>query len=87
MNLERMLARAIVCLAAIAFAFSAGAAETRINAIGEKSREEIVAFFTDNEFGRRPAEAEKPPLLTHNHQTPCHPSQGVFYSRNVLITR
>ena len=63
MNLERMFARGIVCLAAIAFAFSAGAAETRINAIGEKSREEIVVFFSDNEFGRRPAEAEKPPLL------------------------
>ncbi len=44
-------------------ALSLGAAETRINAIGEKSRGEIVAFFTDNEFGRRPAEANKPPLL------------------------
>ena len=44
-------------------AFAAGAAETRINAIGEKSRDEIVAFFADNEFGRRPAEAEKPLLL------------------------
>ena len=63
MNLERMFSRDVVCLVVFAFAFSAGAAETRINAIGEKSREEIVAFFTDNEFGRRPAEAEKPPLL------------------------
>ena len=44
-------------------AFAACAAETGINAIGEKSREEIVAFFTDNEFGRRPKEAEKLSLL------------------------
>ena len=44
-------------------AFAAFAAETGINAIGEKSREEIAAFFTDNEFGRRPKEAEKPSLL------------------------
>ena len=52
----------------IAFAaqlsFAACAAETGINAIGEKSREEIVAFFTDNEFGRRPKEAEKLSLLS-----------------------
>ena len=54
MNLERMFSRDVVCLVVFALAFSAGAAETRINAIGEKSREEIVAFFTDNEFGRRP---------------------------------
>jgi len=44
-------------------ALSLGAAETRIAAIGERSREEIVAFFADNEFGRRPPAAEKPPLL------------------------
>ncbi|MBO4708241.1 MAG: family 16 glycosylhydrolase [Kiritimatiellae bacterium] len=53
----------LVSIASLGFALAASAAETRINAIGEKSREEIVAFFTDNEFGRRPAEAEKPPLL------------------------
>ena len=44
-------------------ATAASAVETRISAIGEKSRDEIVAFFADNEFGRRPAEAERPPLL------------------------
>ena len=42
---------------------SLGAAETGVNPIGKNSREAIVAWFTDNEFGRRPAEAEKPPLL------------------------
>ncbi len=50
-------------IATIGLALAACAAETGINAIGEKSREEIVSFFTDNEFGRRPKEAEKPPLL------------------------
>ena len=50
-------------IATIGLALAACAAETGINAIGEKSREEIVTFFTDNEFGRRPKEAEKPPLL------------------------
>ena len=59
-----MVMKGMLSLAAGAVvAFAAGAAETRINAIGEKSREEIVAFFADNEFGRRPKEAEKPPLL------------------------
>ncbi|MBQ3807196.1 MAG: family 16 glycosylhydrolase [Kiritimatiellae bacterium] len=53
----------LMSIATVGLALAASAAETRINAIGEKSREEIVAFFTDNEFGRRPAEAEKPPLL------------------------
>jgi len=52
-----------LALAAVAAVLSAGAEETRINAIGEKSREEIVEFFTDNEFGRRPASVEKPQLL------------------------
>ena len=52
MNLERMLARGIVYFAAFAFAFSTGAAETRINAIGEKSREEIVAFFVEKHRNR-----------------------------------
>ena len=46
-----------------AVAISAVAGETEINPIGAKTREEIVAFFTDNEFGRRPPEAEKLPLL------------------------
>ncbi len=59
-----MVMKGMLSLAAGAVvAFAAGAAETRINAIGEKSRDEIVAFFADNEFGRRPAEAEKPLLL------------------------
>ena len=59
-----MVMKGMLSLAAGAVvAFAAGAAETRINAIGEKSRDEIVTFFTDNEFGRRPKEAEKPPLL------------------------
>lgn len=31
--------------------------------IGERSREEIVDFFTDNEFGRRPKEVDRPLLL------------------------
>ena len=53
----------IFVVVGFALTFSAVAAETRINAIGEKSREVLVEFFTDNEFGRRPAEAEKPPLL------------------------
>ena len=53
----------LVSIATFGLVLAASAAETRINAIGEKSREEIVAFFTDNEFGRRPPEAEKPPLL------------------------
>ena len=53
----------LMSIATLGLVLVASAAETRINAIGEKSREEIVAFFTDNEFGRRPAEAEKPPLL------------------------
>ena len=48
----------IVCVA-----LSLGAAETVVNPIGKKSRDEIVAFFTDNEFGRRPPVAEKPSLL------------------------
>ncbi len=59
MVMKGMLPFAVGAVAALA----ACAAETRINAIGEKSREEIVAFFADNEFGRRPKEAEKPPLL------------------------
>ena len=59
MVMKGMLSLAVGAVAALA----ACAAETRINAIGEKSREEIVAFFADNEFGRRPKEAEKPPLL------------------------
>ena len=50
-------------IATIGLALAACAAETGINAIGEKSREEIVSVFTDNEFGRRPKEAEKPPFL------------------------
>ena len=54
--------RALALLAAAA-ALSAGAAETRINAIGRKSREQIVEFFKDNEFGRRPAAAEHPELI------------------------
>ena len=59
-----MVMKGMLSLAAgTVVAFAAGAAETRINAIGEKSRDEIVAFFADNEFGRRPAEAEKPLLL------------------------
>ena len=53
----------MMSIATIGLALAACAAETGINAIGEKSREEIVSFFTDNEFGRRPAEAEKPLLL------------------------
>ena len=53
----------MMSIATIGFALAACAAETGINAIGEKSREEIVSFFTDNEFGRRPKEAEKPPFL------------------------
>ena len=53
----------LMSIATLGLVLVASAAETRINAIGEKSREEIVEFFTDNEFGRRPAEAEKPPLL------------------------
>ena len=53
----------MMSIATIGLALAACAAETGINAIGEKSREEIVSFFADNEFGRRPAEAEKPPLL------------------------
>ena len=53
----------MMSIATIGLALAACAAETGINAIGEKSRDEIVAFFTDNEFGRRPKEAEKPPLL------------------------
>ena len=53
----------MMLIATIGLALAACAAETGINAIGEKSREEIVSFFTDNEFGRRPKEAEKPPLL------------------------
>ncbi|MBQ2623499.1 MAG: family 16 glycosylhydrolase [Kiritimatiellae bacterium] len=57
--MKGMLPFAVGAVAALA----ACAAETRINAIGEKSRDEIVAFFADNEFGRRPEEAEKPPLL------------------------
>ena len=63
MNFAMLRPLALLAAVDFAFAFSAVAAETRINAIGEKSRDEIVAFFTDNEFGRRPAEAEKPPLL------------------------
>ena len=63
MNFAMLRPLALLAAVDFAFAFSAVAAETRINAIGEKSREEIVEFFTDNEFGRRPAEAEKPPLL------------------------
>ena len=38
-------------------------AEDGIHAIGERPRADIVAFFTDNVFGRRPAEADHPPLL------------------------
>ena len=53
----------MMSIATIGLVLVACAAETGINAIGEKSREEIVLFFTDNEFGRRPKEAEKPPLL------------------------
>ena len=53
----------MMSIATIGLALAACAAETGINAIGEKSREEIVSFFTDNEFGRRPKEAEKPPFL------------------------
>ena len=53
----------MMSIATIGLVLVACAAETGINAIGEKSREEIVSFFTDNEFGRRPKEAEKPPLL------------------------
>lgn len=63
MNFAMLRPLALLAAVDFAFAFSAVAAETRINAIGEKSRDEIVAFFTDNEFGRRPKEAEKPPLL------------------------
>ncbi len=46
-----------------AVAISAVAGETEINPIGAKTREEIVEFFTDNEFGRRPPAAEKLALL------------------------
>ena len=54
MNFAMLRPLALLAAVDCAFALSAVAAETRINAIGEKSREEIVAFFTDNEFGRRP---------------------------------
>ena len=43
-----------------AVAFSAVADETEIKPIGARTREEIVEFFSDNEFGRRPPAAEKP---------------------------
>jgi hypothetical protein len=49
-----------VCCAAVV---SAAAGETEINPIGAKTRDEIVEFFTDNEFGRRPPAAEKLSLL------------------------
>ena len=48
-----------VTYACIFAALAAAAGETRINAIGEKSRGEIVEFFTDNEFGRRPTAVDK----------------------------
>ena len=57
--MKRQFSAAFACLA-----FAACAAETGINAIGERSREEIVSFFTDNEFGRRPDAAERPALLS-----------------------
>ena len=40
-----------------------GCVEDGIHAIGERPRKDIVSFFTDNVFGRRPAEAVRPPLL------------------------
>ena len=50
-----------ICVAVAGiFAGAALAAETGISPIGARSREEIVSFFTDNMFGRRPAEAGKP---------------------------
>ena len=48
-----------VTYACIFAALAAAAGETRINAIGEKSRGDIVRFFTDNEFGRRPTAVDK----------------------------
>jgi hypothetical protein len=58
-----MSGKALFAIAIVSAALAACADETRISAIGEKSREEIVAFFTNNEFGRRPKEAERPALL------------------------
>ena len=56
-------ARLAVCLVLQLVMFSAAdAAETSVVPIGERSREEIVSFFTENEFGRRPADAERPLL-------------------------
>ena len=43
--------------------FAMVSAETGLYAIGHRSRESIVTFFTDSVFGRRPAEADHPPLL------------------------
>ena len=42
---------------------SAIAGETEIMPLGARTREDIVEFFTDNEFGRRPPSAEKPQFL------------------------
>ena len=53
----------------LAFACAATAMETRINAIGEKSRDEIVGFFTDNEFGRRPKSVEELDFLDFKKET------------------
>ena len=56
-------ARLAVCLVLQLVMFSAAdAAETSVVPIGEHSREEIVSFFAENEFGRRPADAERPLL-------------------------
>ena len=58
MHMKHMLTAA-----AAASVLALGAAETKINAIGEKSRDEIYAFFADNVYGRRPKAAEKPAIL------------------------
>lgn len=57
--MKTALLTGIVC----AFTSLSAGTETPLGKIGERSREEIAAFFTDNVFGRRPKEAENPPLL------------------------
>ncbi|MBR1921583.1 MAG: family 16 glycosylhydrolase [Kiritimatiellae bacterium] len=63
MRSEALSVRALVAAYAVFCAVHADAGETRVAQVGERSREEVVAFFADNEFGQRPAAAEKPELL------------------------
>ena len=58
-----MTARITFSALASSAALAAFAAETVVGTIGERSRGDIVSFFEDNEFGRRPDAAEKPVML------------------------